>query len=61
MDNDFNLEPLSETENYMVFSTQDEEGETVYHVEVFNITLHFYQDEWDEFLALLHSIPSNND
>ena len=61
MDNDFNLEPLSETENYMVFSTEDEEGETVYHVEVFNITLHFYKDEWDEFLALMHSIPAKGE
>jgi hypothetical protein len=57
MDKDIDVEPLAETENFMVYKTEDEEGETVYHVEVFNITLHFYQEEWDEFAALIHAIP----
>lgn len=57
MDNEMMLEPLAETENYMVYITHDEEGETVYHVEVFNITLHFYEEEWKEFASLIQAIP----
>lgn len=57
MNDDIKLEPLAETENFMVYTTADEENETIYHVEVFNITLHFYEDEWNEFAALIHTIP----
>jgi hypothetical protein len=30
-----------------------------YHLEVGsgNITIHFYQEEWDEFLQLLRALP----
>ncbi len=51
MDDD--LQPLVETENYAVFRSVDDEGEVVYHVEMFNVTLHFFQDEWREFVALI--------
>lgn len=54
---DLSVDPLAETENYMAFSSSDDDGEKVYHVELFNITLHFYEEEWREFLALIHAIP----
>lgn len=51
------LEPetktLAETENCLVWQADEPDGETTYHVELNNITLHFFKEEWDEFLSLV--------
>jgi hypothetical protein len=52
-ENNINLEPLVETENFAVIRADGEDGEVVYHVEMFNLTLHFFEDEWKEFIALI--------
>jgi len=44
---------MAETENYLVWQADEPDGETTYHVELNNITLHFFKEEWDEFLALV--------
>jgi hypothetical protein len=46
---------LAETENFAVVVSQEEEGESIYNIELGNITLHFYQDEWDELVELVNS------
>ncbi len=43
---------LAETENYIAWKAEEPDGETTYHLELNNITLHFFREEWDEFLAL---------
>jgi hypothetical protein len=54
------LEPktqtLAETDNYMAWQAEEPDGETTYHLELNNITLHFFQEEWDEFLQLLSGL-----
>lgn len=55
-------ETLAETENYSAWLSQEPDGEMTYHVEVGNVTLHFFDEEWDEFLELvagLHKDDSN--
>ncbi len=56
MSNDNNNEPktqtLAETENYLVWRAEEPDGETTYHVELNNVTVHFFQEEWEEFLEL---------
>jgi hypothetical protein len=47
---------LSETENYMAWKAEEPDGESTYHLELNNITLHFFQEEWDEFLSLVKSL-----
>ena len=58
MDNEIPTEVLAETENYSVWASQEPDGETTYHLEVGtgNVTIHFYQEEWDEFLELVKSL-----
>lgn len=43
---------LADTDNFMVWYTI-EEGETIYHVELGSLTLHFTSEEWDEFVVLI--------
>jgi hypothetical protein len=45
-------EIMAETDEYLAWSAQEPDGETTYHLELNNVTLHFFQEEWDEFLQL---------
>jgi hypothetical protein len=49
-------ETLSETENYMVYSAEEPDGETTWHVELGTATLHFFREEWEEFLELVAQV-----
>ena len=44
---------LAETDNYMVWKAEEPDGETTYHLQLNNVTLHFFQEEWVEFLKLV--------
>ena len=52
-DEETQLVILAETENYAVL-VSEEDGEHIYNVELGNVTLHLYQDEWDELAELLN-------
>jgi len=48
------IETLAETENYVIWSSENkEEDEHLFHIELGNITLHFYPEEWEEFVQLM--------
>lgn len=47
---------LAETDNYMAWRADEPDGETTYHLELNNITLHFFQEEWTEFLDLVRAL-----
>ncbi len=48
------LSILAETANYAVLLGEDMEGQPVYNVELGSVTLHLYQEEWDELIELVH-------
>ena len=54
--NEPSTETLAETENYIVWKAEEPDGETTYHIELNNVTLHFFKEEWDEFLELIHNL-----
>ncbi len=45
-------ETIAETENYLAWKADEPDGETTYHLELNNVTIHFFPEEWDEFLEL---------
>lgn len=47
---------LAETDNYMVWKAEEPDGETTYHIELNNITMHFFEEEWEEFIELVSSL-----
>jgi hypothetical protein len=51
--NEPQTQTLAETENYLVWRAEEPDGEITYHVELNNVTVHFFQEEWDEFLELV--------
>jgi hypothetical protein len=52
MADDARTNTLAETENYVAW-TIVEDGETTYHIEFGQVTMHFFREEWEELIALL--------
>ena len=47
---------IAETTNFIVWSAEEPDGETTYHVELGTVTLHFFREEWDEFLEAVKAL-----
>jgi hypothetical protein len=50
--NEPRTETLAETENFLVWKAEEPDGETTFHIELNNVTMHFFAEEWQEFLEL---------
>ena len=50
------IEVLAESENFNLVRTEDPDGETVYHLELGNVTVHFFREEWEEFMKLIGEV-----
>ena len=44
---------LSETNNYIAWKAEEPDGEVTYHLELNNVTMHFFEEEWREFIKLV--------
>lgn len=51
-----NIQNVAETENYVVWTDTDDDGETVYHLELNSVTLHFFREDWEELLGLMDEV-----
>ena len=47
---------IAETENYLAWRADEPDNESTYHLELNNVTLHFFKEEWQEFLDLIETI-----
>jgi hypothetical protein len=58
--NNNNSEPrtqtIAETDNFLAWKAEEPDVETTYHVELNNVTVHFFEEEWTEFLQLVRSL-----
>lgn len=54
------LEPktqtIAETENFIAWRAEEPDGETTYHIEINSVTLHFFAEEWKEFIELARAL-----
>jgi hypothetical protein len=53
---DMDTKTLAETENFIAWQAMEPDGETTYHLELNNVTLHFFREEWNEFLDLIRKL-----
>jgi hypothetical protein len=49
-------ETLAETDNFLAWKAEEPDGETTYHIELNNVTVHFFEEEWNEFLQLVKNL-----
>ncbi len=54
-------ETIAETENFMAWQAEEPDGETTYHLELNNVTIHFFTEEWEEFLSLARAVVRDAD
>jgi hypothetical protein len=47
---------IAETENYLAWKAEEPDGETTFHLELNSVTLHFFREEWKEFLELVKDL-----
>lgn len=47
---------MAETDNFLAWRAQEPDGEATYHLELNNVTLHFFEEEWEEFLELARAL-----
>jgi hypothetical protein len=62
MDNKSELmvETLVETDNYSIWRADEPDQESTYHLELNNVTVHFFREEWEEFLELAGRLLNSN-
>ncbi|MBN2472022.1 MAG: hypothetical protein JXN59_14975 [Anaerolineae bacterium] len=53
---DIPTETLAESENFVLWVSEEPDGEVVYHVDLGAVTLHFFQEEFDELIKLIKSV-----
>ena len=49
-------ETIAETDNFLAWKAEEPDGETTYHIELNNVTVHFFEEEWNEFMQLVKSL-----
>jgi len=50
------IEILAETDHFNLVRTQEPDGETTYHLELGNVTVHFFPEEWVEFVKAIREL-----
>lgn len=56
MQKDPKVEMLGESENYAIWrSFETDPDGTIYHIEFGNVTIHLFDEEWDEFTSVMMS------
>ena len=53
---DLNLQTIVETDNYTIWRADEPDDESTYHLELNNVTVHFFKEEWDEFMELANRL-----
>jgi hypothetical protein len=49
-------ETIAETDNFLAWKAEEPDGETTYHIELNNVTVHFFAEEWTEFMQLIKDL-----
>jgi hypothetical protein len=57
---DLKPEIVAQTENFIAWRVDEPESETTYHLDINNITVHFFVEEWDSFIDFIGKFPEND-
>lgn len=50
---DPSIQILAETDSFSIWQADEPDGEVTYHLELGNVTVHLFREEWSELLALM--------
>jgi hypothetical protein len=54
---EMNTSTLAETADYIAWKATEPDGEVTYHLELGTVTLHFFLEEWKQFIELARALP----
>lgn len=57
---DLMINTLVETDNYSVWRADEPDNEATFHLELNNVTVHFFKEEWEEFVELAKRLLEAN-
>jgi hypothetical protein len=49
---DLKIKTIVETDNFTIWQADEPDDESTFHLELNNVTIHFFNEEWDEFVEL---------
>ena len=49
-------ETIAETDNFIAWKAQEPDGEVTFHLELGTVTLHFFEEEWEEIIELMRAL-----
>lgn len=52
---------LAEVGEFIAWISEEPDGETVYHLELGQVTLHFFQEEWDDLVKLIREASEDSE
>lgn len=55
-DSEMTTATLAETANFLIWKADEPDGEVTIHIELGTVTLHFFKEEWEEFLVLISNV-----
>lgn len=47
---------IAETQNYMIWTADEPDGETTWNIEFGSATIHLFKEEWEEFVELMKTV-----
>jgi hypothetical protein len=50
---------IAETQSNAAWLAEEPDGEITYHLELNNVTVHFFEEEWREFLELARELVAS--
>ncbi len=50
------MHELANTRNFIAWMADEPDGEQTYHLELGQVTVHFFAEEWQEFLELMRKV-----
>ncbi len=53
------IQVLAETENFSLWQAEEPDDEMTYHLELGAVTVHFFREEWTEFLELIKEMEKH--
>jgi len=58
MSNDMEIptQNLAESNSFLIWKADEPDGEATYHLELGQVTVHFFEEEWQEFLELVRGL-----
>jgi hypothetical protein len=50
---EFAMETLAETEHFAVWRSTGDDGQSLFHLELGNVSIHLTEEEWEELVELV--------